>query len=90
MRLKHEKFKVVHDKKTNILAVLLLCRISLLHRKLQEDLTDEMVDLARQLKESSMLMNQSVQDTDKVDFSVALALFLLWRKFPQFQSLWMY
>jgi hypothetical protein len=31
-----------------------------------------------------------VQDTDKVDFSVALALFLLWRKFPQFLSLWMY
>ncbi|KAM0911876.1 hypothetical protein ACQ4PT_013168 [Festuca glaucescens] len=36
------------------------------HRKLQEDLTDEMVDLARQLKESSMLMNQSVQDTEKI------------------------
>uniref|UniRef100_A0A453RNA5 Uncharacterized protein n=1 Tax=Aegilops tauschii subsp. strangulata TaxID=200361 RepID=A0A453RNA5_AEGTS len=35
------------------------------HRKLQEDLTDEMVDLARQLKESSLLMNQSVQDTEK-------------------------
>uniref|UniRef100_A0A453MYA0 Uncharacterized protein n=2 Tax=Aegilops tauschii subsp. strangulata TaxID=200361 RepID=A0A453MYA0_AEGTS len=38
------------------------------HRKLQEDLTDEMVDLARQLKESSLLMNQSVQDTEKVAF----------------------
>uniref|UniRef100_A0ACD5TEK7 Uncharacterized protein n=1 Tax=Avena sativa TaxID=4498 RepID=A0ACD5TEK7_AVESA len=36
------------------------------HRKLQEDLTDEMVDLARQLKESSMVMNQSVQDTEKI------------------------
>lgn len=36
------------------------------HRKLQEDLTDEMVDLARQLKESSMLMNQSVQNTEKI------------------------
>ncbi|KAM3189969.1 hypothetical protein ACQJBY_068298 [Aegilops geniculata] len=36
------------------------------HRKLQEDLTDEMVDLARQLKESSLLMNQSVQDTEKI------------------------
>ncbi|KAL6598044.1 hypothetical protein ACP70R_046465 [Stipagrostis hirtigluma subsp. patula] len=34
------------------------------HRKLQEDLTDEMVVLARQLKESSLMMNQSVQETD--------------------------
>ncbi|XP_042497790.1 uncharacterized protein LOC122076524 isoform X1 [Macadamia integrifolia] len=36
------------------------------HRKLQEDLTDEMVGLARQLKESSLLMNRSLQDTEKV------------------------
>ncbi|KAL6646243.1 hypothetical protein ACP70R_017851 [Stipagrostis hirtigluma subsp. patula] len=36
------------------------------HRKLQEDLTDEMVELARQLKESSLLMNQSVQETEKI------------------------
>lgn len=36
------------------------------HRKLQEDLTDEMVDLARQLKESSLVMNQSVQETEKI------------------------
>ncbi|KAJ4957632.1 hypothetical protein NE237_024743 [Protea cynaroides] len=36
------------------------------HRKLQEDLTDEMVGLARQLKESSFLMNQSLQDTEKI------------------------
>ncbi|KAG2607441.1 hypothetical protein PVAP13_4NG247800 [Panicum virgatum] len=36
------------------------------HRKLQEDLTDEMVELARQLKESSLMMNQSVQETEKV------------------------
>ena len=42
-----------------------------------------MVDLARQLKESSMLMNQSVQDTEKVDSSVALSLFLLCMEFPQ-------
>ncbi|XP_042497793.1 uncharacterized protein LOC122076524 isoform X4 [Macadamia integrifolia] len=35
------------------------------HRKLQEDLTDEMVGLARQLKESSLLMNRSLQDTEK-------------------------
>ncbi|KAG6520380.1 hypothetical protein ZIOFF_017429 [Zingiber officinale] len=35
------------------------------HRKLQEDLTDEMVGLARQLKESSLLMNKSLQDTEK-------------------------
>lgn len=33
---------------------------------LQEDLTDEMVDLARQLKESSLLMSQSVKNTEKV------------------------
>ncbi|KAF5192327.1 Membrane fusion protein use1 [Thalictrum thalictroides] len=36
------------------------------HRKLQEDLTDEMVGLARQLKESSLMMNQSLQDTEKL------------------------
>ncbi|XP_078174930.1 uncharacterized protein LOC144568450 [Carex rostrata] len=36
------------------------------HRKLQEDLTDEMVGLARQLKESSLVMSQSLQDTGKV------------------------
>ncbi|TVU11096.1 hypothetical protein EJB05_44659 [Eragrostis curvula] len=37
------------------------------HRKLQEDLTGEMVVLARQLKETSLLMNQSVQETEMVD-----------------------
>ncbi|CAI0397788.1 unnamed protein product [Linum tenue] len=36
------------------------------HRKLQEDLTDEMVVLARQLKESSLMMHQSVQGAEKV------------------------
>ncbi|KAL8492191.1 hypothetical protein ACS0TY_023719 [Phlomoides rotata] len=36
------------------------------HRKLQEDLTDEMVVLARQLKESSLVMNQSVKNTEKI------------------------
>lgn len=35
-------------------------------RKLQEDLTDEMVVLARQLKESSLMLSQSVQNTEKV------------------------
>ncbi|XP_021725258.1 uncharacterized protein LOC110693207 isoform X1 [Chenopodium quinoa] len=36
------------------------------HRKLQEDLTDEMVGMARQLKESSLLMSQSVQNAEKI------------------------
>ncbi|CAN6181767.1 unnamed protein product, partial [Urochloa humidicola] len=36
------------------------------HRNLQEGLTDEMVELARQLKETSLLMNQSVQETEKI------------------------
>ncbi|GLT38538.1 hypothetical protein SLA2020_127820 [Shorea laevis] len=36
------------------------------HRKLQEDLTDEMVVLARQLKESSLMMSRSVQNTEKI------------------------
>ncbi|CAL9144467.1 unnamed protein product [Musa hybrid cultivar] len=35
------------------------------NRNLQEDLTDDMVGLARQLKESSLLMVQSLQDTEK-------------------------
>ncbi|XP_010482161.1 PREDICTED: uncharacterized protein LOC104760873 isoform X2 [Camelina sativa] len=34
-------------------------------RKLQEDLTDEMVGLARQLKETSQAISQSVQTTEK-------------------------
>ncbi|CAL8077102.1 unnamed protein product [Prunus armeniaca] len=36
------------------------------HRKLQEDLTDEMVGLARQLKESSLMMSHSLKDTEKI------------------------
>ncbi|KAK1317906.1 hypothetical protein QJS10_CPA05g02389 [Acorus calamus] len=36
------------------------------HRMLQEDLTDEMVGLARQLKESSLLMHHSLHDTEKL------------------------
>lgn len=36
------------------------------HRKLQEDLTDEMVELARQLKESTLMMNQSIKNTEKI------------------------
>ncbi|EYU46478.1 hypothetical protein ABFS82_04G039100 [Erythranthe guttata] len=36
------------------------------HRKLQEDLTDEMVGLARQLKESSLMMNQSIKNTENI------------------------
>ncbi|KAK7388170.1 hypothetical protein VNO78_22979 [Psophocarpus tetragonolobus] len=36
------------------------------HRKLQEDLTDEMVVLAKQLKESSLMMSQSLQNTEKI------------------------
>ncbi|KAK7265353.1 hypothetical protein RJT34_32972 [Clitoria ternatea] len=36
------------------------------HRKLQEDLTDEMVVLAKQLKESSLTMNRFLQNTKKV------------------------
>ena len=35
-------------------------------RKLQDDLTDEMVGLAQQLKESSLMMSQSLQNTEKV------------------------
>ncbi|KAI3749490.1 hypothetical protein L2E82_20103 [Cichorium intybus] len=36
------------------------------HRKLQEDLTDEMVCLARQLKERSLMMNKSIQNTERI------------------------
>lgn len=36
------------------------------HRKLQEDLTDEMVGLARQLKESSLMMSRSLENTEKI------------------------
>ena len=37
-----------------------------------------MVELARQLKETSLLMNQSVQETEKVD--------LFWYSMPPFVS----
>ncbi|XVF52084.1 hypothetical protein PTKIN_Ptkin04bG0236600 [Pterospermum kingtungense] len=36
------------------------------HRKLQENLTDEMVGLARQLKESSLMMSRSLENTEKI------------------------
>ncbi|CAJ2634320.1 unnamed protein product [Trifolium pratense] len=36
------------------------------HRNLQDDLTDEMVMLAKQLKESSLMMSQSVKNTEKI------------------------
>ncbi|XP_020590999.1 uncharacterized protein LOC110031906 isoform X2 [Phalaenopsis equestris] len=36
------------------------------HRKLQSDLTDEMVTLAKQLKESSLLMNKSLNETEMI------------------------
>lgn len=44
------------------------------HRKLQENLTDEMVGLAHQLKETSLMMNQSLLDTDKILGSTERAL----------------
>ncbi|XP_060189154.1 uncharacterized protein LOC132618112 [Lycium barbarum] len=44
------------------------------HRKLQEDLTDEMVVLARQLKVSSLMMNQSIQNTEKIPDSTEKAV----------------
>lgn len=43
-----------------------------LNRKLQEDLTDEMVELARQLKESTLMMNQSIKNTEKVSCQISL------------------
>lgn len=70
----------------NILVILLPCWIFALHRKLQEDLTDEMVDLARQLKESSLVMNQSVQETEKVGFLLCWHWFFLWIMLPQFNT----
>ncbi|GJV64419.1 vesicle transport protein, Use1 [Tanacetum coccineum] len=36
------------------------------HRKFQEDLIDEMVVLAQQLKQSSLTMNKSIQNTERV------------------------
>ncbi|KAK4596123.1 hypothetical protein RGQ29_014252 [Quercus rubra] len=44
------------------------------HRKLQEDLTDEMVGLARQLKESSLMMSNSLQSTEKFCFGCPASL----------------
>ncbi|KAM0028915.1 putative vesicle transport protein, Use1 [Helianthus debilis subsp. tardiflorus] len=34
--------------------------------KLQEDLTDAMVGLARQLKESTLMINQSIKNIEKI------------------------
>ncbi|KAK9007282.1 hypothetical protein V6N11_051111 [Hibiscus sabdariffa] len=44
------------------------------HRKLQEDLTDEMVGLARQLKERSLMMSQSLENTEKILDSTETAI----------------
>ncbi|XP_028055868.1 uncharacterized protein LOC114260019 isoform X12 [Camellia sinensis] len=44
------------------------------HRKLQDDLTDEMAGLAQQLKESSLMMNQSIKNTEKVLDSTEAAI----------------
>ncbi|KAL5232252.1 hypothetical protein ABZP36_031028 [Zizania latifolia] len=44
------------------------------YRKLQEDMTDEMVELARQLKESSRTMHQSVQETENILHSTERAV----------------
>ena len=46
-------------------------------RKLQDDLTDEMVGLARRLKESSLMMSRSVQDTEKVRYQSFWPIILL-------------
>uniref|UniRef100_A0A7N2KWY9 Uncharacterized protein n=1 Tax=Quercus lobata TaxID=97700 RepID=A0A7N2KWY9_QUELO len=66
-----EKHRLAMDKDSSIHSVLSRLRISN-HRvsvdilKLQEDLTDEMVGLARQLKESSLMMSNSLQNTEKI------------------------
>ncbi|EPS67885.1 hypothetical protein M569_06887, partial [Genlisea aurea] len=44
------------------------------HRKLQEDLTEEMVGLARQLKESSLAMSQSIRNTETMVDSTEKAI----------------
>jgi SNARE protein 1 len=44
------------------------------HKKLQEALTDEMVVLAAQLKDSSMLMDVSLRDTEHILGSAEAAL----------------
>lgn len=49
-----------------MLTLHVLCPSLDFYRKLQEDLTDEMVGLARELKERSLLMSQSVKNTEKV------------------------
>jgi SNARE protein 1 len=48
------------------------------HRELQEGLTDEMVVLAAQLKDSSMLMDVSLQDTEHILGSAEAALSTPW------------
>ncbi|KAF5952591.1 hypothetical protein HYC85_010535 [Camellia sinensis] len=47
---------------TSLLLILIPSSI----KKLQDDLTDEMVGLAQQLKESSLMMSQSLQNTEKI------------------------
>ena len=46
--------------------LLLLIAFAASNRKLQENLTDEMVGLARQLKERSLVMSQSIKNTETV------------------------
>ncbi|KAE8678872.1 Detected protein of confused Function [Hibiscus syriacus] len=44
------------------------------HRKLQEDLTDEMVGLAQQLKERSLMMSRSLENTENILDSTETAI----------------
>ncbi|XP_022875780.1 uncharacterized protein LOC111394256 [Olea europaea var. sylvestris] len=44
------------------------------HRKLRDNLTDEMVGLARQLKESTLMMSQSIQNTGRILESTEIAV----------------
>ncbi|KAE9467222.1 hypothetical protein C3L33_00854, partial [Rhododendron williamsianum] len=55
--------------------LLLLIAFTAFNRKLQEDLTDEMVGLAQQLKESSLVMSQSIKNTKKVSYLEFILLF---------------
>lgn len=64
---------ILHSDLINLLSLLSFFVLSIMKpwfihsgRKLQEDLTDEMVGLAKQLKESSLIMSKSLENTEKV------------------------
>ena len=77
----HKAGRYLHVSYFNLIRVFLLLLMTYFiffkNRKLQEDLTDEMVGLAQQLKERSLMMSQSLENTEKVSYTLLILLLFI-------------